>query len=113
MFDVVGEELTNRRHFHDGDGGRPDGLNVDSEGNVWVALNRVGKVRCYSPDAEILTEVDLPLRLVTACTLGGPDLKTLFITTSRENLEDPEPEAGAVFSMPVDVPGKPVLPFAG
>jgi sugar lactone lactonase YvrE len=113
VFDVVDGELTGRRLFHHGDGGRPDGLTVDSAGNVWVAMNRVGKVRCYSPDAEILTEVDLPLRLVTACTLGGPDLRDLFITTSREKLADPEPEAGAVFRMRVDVPGKPVLPYGG
>lgn len=113
VYDVVDGKLTNRRQFHDGDGGRPDGLCVDSEGNIWVALNRVGKVRCYSPTAEILTEVDLPVRLVTACTLGGADLKTLYITTSQENLDDPEPEAGAVFAMGVDTAGKPVLPFAG
>ncbi|KAE8763868.1 SMP-30/gluconolactonase/LRE family protein [Georgenia thermotolerans] len=113
VFDVVDGELTNRRLFHHGDGGRPDGLNVDSAGNVWVAMNRVGKVRLYSPEAEILTEVDLPLRLVTACTLGGADGRDLYITTSRENLEDPEPQAGAVFRLRADVPGKPVLPYAG
>ncbi|MFH5821963.1 SMP-30/gluconolactonase/LRE family protein [Georgenia sp. AZ-5] len=113
VFDVVDGELTNRRPFHSGDGGRPDGLCVDSAGNVWVALNRVGKVRCYSAGAEILTEVDLPVRLTTACTLGGADGRDLYVTTSREKLEDPEPEAGAVFRLRVDVPGKPVLPYGG
>ncbi|WP_448073499.1 SMP-30/gluconolactonase/LRE family protein [Georgenia yuyongxinii] len=113
VFDVVDGELTNRRLFHHGDGGRPDGLCVDSAGNVWVALNRVGKVRCYSPDGGILTEVDLPLRLVTAVTLGGSDGRDLYITTSREKLEDPEPAAGAVFRLRADVPGRPVLTYAG
>ena len=113
VFDVVDGELTDRRPFHTGDDGRPDGLTVDSAGNVWVALNRVGRVRCYSPGAKILTEIDLPVRLVTACTLGGEDLRDLYITTSRENLTDPEPRAGALFRMRVEVPGRPVLPYGG
>jgi sugar lactone lactonase YvrE len=113
VFDVLDGELVNRRPFHAGDGGHPDGLTVDSAGNVWVALNGAGRVRCYSPGAEIIAEVELPVRLVTACTLGGDDLRTLFITTSRENLDDPEPQAGAVFAMRVDVPGQPVRAFAG
>ncbi len=113
VFDVVDGALTNRREFHEAQGTSPDGLTVDSAGNVWVALNRVGKVRCYSPDAEILHEAQLPLRLVTACTLGGTDGRDLFITTSRENLDDPEPQAGSVFRMRVDVPGKPTLAFGG
>lgn len=113
VFDVVDGELRDRRPFHSGDDGRPDGLTVDSAGNVWVALNGVGRVRCYSPDARILAEVALPVRLVTACALGGEDLRDLYITTSREGLTDPEPGAGALFRMRVDVPGRPVLPYAG
>ncbi|MFD1716420.1 SMP-30/gluconolactonase/LRE family protein [Georgenia deserti] len=105
--------LTNRRRFHSADDGRADGLCVDSAGNVWVALNRVGRVRLYSPAGEILTEISLPVRLTTACTLGGEDGRDLYVTTSRENLDDPEPEAGAVFRVRADTPGKPVLPFAG
>ena len=113
VFDVEEGELLHRRTFHDGDGASPDGLTVDSAGNVWVALNGGGRVRCYSPDAEVLADVQLPVRLVTACTLGGPNLRDLYITTSRENLDDPEPQAGSVFRMRVAVPGKPVLSFAG
>lgn len=113
VFDVVDRELTGRREFHEATGTSPDGLAVDSAGNVWVALNRVGKVRLYSPDAQILDEWDLPVRLVTAVTLGGQDGRDVFVTTSRENLEDPEPEAGAVFRARAEVPGLPVTPFAG
>lgn len=113
VFDVVDQELKNRRVFHEAVGTSPDGLTVDSAGNVWVALNKVGKVRLYSPDAEILSEWELPVRLVTAVTLGGPDGRDVFITTSRENLADPEPAAGAVFHGRAEVPGKPVVPFAG
>ena len=107
--------LRNRRPFHDGDreDDHPDGLCVDSAGNVWVALYGAGRVRCYSPDGQVAHEVELPARQVTACTFGGEDLRDLYVTTSRENLEDPEPAAGALFQVRVDVPGKPVLPYAG
>jgi sugar lactone lactonase YvrE len=50
---------------------------------------------------------------VSACTFGGPDLRTLFITTSREGLHDPEPAAGAVFALEPGVTGLPALPYAG
>jgi sugar lactone lactonase YvrE len=113
VFDVVDGELAHRRPFVTHDTGRPDGLTVDSAGNVWVALNGAGRVRCYSPAAELLAEVELPVRLTTACTFGGDDLRDLYVTTSRENLEDPEPEAGAVFRVRVTVPGQPVRAFAG
>ncbi|PFG34957.1 SMP-30/gluconolactonase/LRE family protein [Sanguibacter antarcticus] len=113
VFDVVDGVLTGRRPFRSADGANADGLTVDSAGNVWVALNHGGRVRCCSPDGVVLAEVELPVRLVTACTLGGPDLRDLYITTSRENLDDPEPEAGALFRARVEVPGKPVLPYAG
>ena len=113
VFDVEEGELTRRRPFITHDTGHPDGLTVDSAGNVWVALNGAGRVRCYSPAAEVLAEIALPVRLVTSCTLGGDDGRDLFITTSRENLDDPEPEAGALFRARVDVPGQPVRAFAG
>ena len=113
VFDVVDGELTNRRPFITHDIGHPDGLAVDSAGNVWVALNGSGRVRCYSPSATVLAEVALPVRLVTACTLGGPDGRDLYITTSGETLDDPEPQAGAVFRVRVSVPGLPVRAFAG
>lgn len=113
VFDVIDGRLTNRRPFHDGNGGTPDGLCVDSEGNVWVALNSRGAVRLYSPSAQVMAEIELPVRLVTACTLGGADGRDLYVTTSRENLENPEPEAGAVFRLRADVAGKAVLAYAG
>jgi len=113
VFDVVDGRLTHRRPFVTGPDEHPDGLVVDSAGNVWVALNGAGTVRCVSPSGQVLAEVEVPVRLTTACTLGGPDLRDLYISTSREHLEDPEPEAGALFRVRVDVPGRPVLPFAG
>jgi len=112
VFDVADDgRLVNRRLFHDGDGGRPDGLAVDAAGNVWCALNRVGKVRLYSPGAEILGEWQLPVRGVTAVALGGEDQRDVFITTSRETAD--EPRAGAVFHLRAEVPGQPTREYAG
>jgi sugar lactone lactonase YvrE len=113
VFDVVDGELVNRRPFVTHDAGHPDGLTVDSAGNVWVALNGAGRVRCFSPTGDVLAEVALPVRLTTACALGGDDLRDLYVTTSRENLDDPEPQAGALFRVRVSVPGQPVRAFAG
>ena len=94
--------------------GSPDGLCVDSAGNIWTALHGGGAVRCYSPQGDLLDQVDLPTRLVTACAHGGDDLRDLYITTSRAGLgDDAEPEAGAVFRIRVDIPGLPVLPYGG
>jgi sugar lactone lactonase YvrE len=93
---------------------RPDGLTVDSEGGVWVALSNGGAVRRYSPDGKLDEVVELPVRKVTACTFGGEDLDQLFITTSREGLEPgADPQAGSVFRAAAGVTGIPAREFAG
>jgi sugar lactone lactonase YvrE len=115
-FDYVNGQLTNRREFvrFAPMQGRPDGLTVDAEGGVWVALNHGGKVHRYNPDGRLSEVVDVPVRQVTSCTFGGPDLDRLYITTSRENLpEDTEPAAGSIFVADPGVRGLPVTPFAG
>jgi sugar lactone lactonase YvrE len=119
-FDFEDGELTGRRtavEIVDGPG-NPDGLTVDAEGCLWVALFDGAAVHRYSPDGELLAVVPLPVAQVTACTFGGPDLDRLYVTTSREGLDadarTEQPLAGALFT--VDVPGVrglPVLEFAG
>jgi sugar lactone lactonase YvrE len=94
--------------------GRPDGLTVDVQGGVWVALNNGGAVRRYSPSGVLDEVIELPARKVTACTFGGPRLDELFITTSREDLEPGEdPTAGSLFRARVGITGLPVHEFAG
>jgi len=116
VFDYTFETgLTNRRPFvRHGDEMRPDGLTVDAEGGVWVAMNGAGAVHRYSPEGVLEAVVKLPVAKVTACTLGGAGLATLFITTSREDLPpDVEPPAGSLFSAEVGVSGLPAREFAG
>jgi sugar lactone lactonase YvrE len=120
VFDHADGTLTDRRpavHIAEGPGS-PDGLTVDAEGCLWVALFGGAAVHRYSPDGELLAVVPLPVAQVTACTFGGPNLDRLYITTSRHGLDDDaraaQPLAGALFS--VDVPGVrglPALEFAG
>jgi sugar lactone lactonase YvrE len=107
--------LTGRRPFvRLGEELNPDGLTVDAEGAVWVALYGAGAVHRYTADGRLDGVVELPAAKVTACALGGPDLDRLFITTSREGLEPGEdPLAGSLFVADVGVPGLPVPEFAG
>jgi sugar lactone lactonase YvrE len=94
--------------------GAPDGLTVDAQGYVWVALWKGGAVHRYSPQGRLDGVVDVPARLTTSCTLGGPELMDLYVTTSREGLGDlAEAGAGAVFKLRVDVAGQEPLAFAG
>jgi sugar lactone lactonase YvrE len=108
--------LTNQRVFVDlaPEGKRPDGLTVDAEGGVWVALSNGGAVHRYTSKGVLDEVVHLPVKKVTACTFGGADLKELFITTSREGL-DPgaDLQAGSLFRAGVGVAGLPVREFAG
>ncbi|WP_193070883.1 SMP-30/gluconolactonase/LRE family protein [Brevibacterium sp. FME37] len=96
------------------DGGRPDGLTVDSEGCVWTAVVNRGAVHRYRPDGTLDAVIDVPAGKVTACTFGGESLDRLFITTSQENVDTAEdPLAGALFVAEVGVRGLPLRDFAG
>lgn len=96
----------------DGYGGRPDGAAMDSAGCYWVSMFEGQRVLQLSPAGEVMRIVSLPVRCPSMPCFGGPDLKTLYITTSRENRPAEElraqPLAGCVFAVDVDVPGLPV-----
>jgi sugar lactone lactonase YvrE len=96
------------------DDGNPDGLTVDAEGGVWVALFGGGAVHRYTPAGVLDVVVEVPTPQVTACTFGGPRRDQLFVTTSREGMgPDDDPLAGSLFRADVGVPGRPVREFAG
>jgi sugar lactone lactonase YvrE len=114
VFDYDAESgLTGRRVFADVAPARPDGLTVDSDGGVWVALSGAGAVRRYV-DGRPDEVVEVAARKVTACTFGGQGLDELFITTSREDLEPgDDPQAGSLFRAVPGVTGLPAREFAG
>lgn len=93
--------------------GRPDGLTVDRDGGVWVAIWGDSCVHRYSPDGTLSDVVRVPATQVSACAFGGSDRDELFITTSREGLSDPEPAAGALFRVRTGVRGVAPHPYAG
>ncbi|WP_188195160.1 SMP-30/gluconolactonase/LRE family protein [Nonomuraea sp. SYSU D8015] len=105
--------LSGRRPFAVVDPGRgaPDGLTVDAEGGVWVALWQGGAVHRYDAGGRLDAVISLPVRKVTAVAFGGEHLDRLFITTSALDVDRSEqPEAGAVFAADPGVRGRPVLP---
>lgn len=87
--------------------GNPDGMAIDEEGGLWVALWDGAAVRRYEPDGTLTEVVELPCRNVTACAFGGSDRRTLYITTSRDGRPEGaiEPEAGSVFAIETGVTG--------
>ena len=89
--------------------GVPDGLCVDDEGGVWLALWGGNAVHRYLPDGRLDTIVRVPTPHVTSCAFGGPDLSTLFITTARRGLAEEqqrrEPTAGGIFAVEPGVTG--------
>jgi sugar lactone lactonase YvrE len=97
-FDVATGEHSNRRTIltfptdktAPDYGGRPDGATIDSEGMYWVAMFEGGRVLRISPSGEILREIKLPVRCPTSVCFGGPDLRTLYITSASQGRSNEE-----------------------
>lgn len=94
------------------DSGSLDGLAVDEEGFVWVAVWGAGEVRRYSPQGEHVSSLKLPVTAPSSCAFGGDDLETLYVTTARISLTPDEviaqPTAGGIYGANVGVRGCPV-----
>ena len=94
--------------------GAPDGMTIDVDGGLWVALWGGHAVHRYDPDGTLTEVLDVDAAQVTACTFGGPDYDRLYITTSRTGLApDADPAAGALFVATPGVRGTPPRPFTG
>ena len=98
--------------------GSPDGMTIDSEGNLWIALWDGGAVACYNPQTgKRLHKVELPAARITSCAFGGDHLETLYITSAKikltkEELEQ-QPFAGGLFAANVGVKGVPAFAYNG
>lgn len=87
--------------------GAPDGMTIDREGKLWIALWGGGGVARICPETgTMLSFVDVPARNVTSCTFGGDDLDTLYITTAM----DGRGEGGEIFRCPTGTRGYEVFP---
>ena len=90
--------------------GFPDGMTIDEDGNIWVALWGGSAVSCWNPETGTLVRtIEVPARNVTSCAFGDDDLSTLYITTARVATSDEElkkyPNAGGVFKIRLGVKG--------
>jgi sugar lactone lactonase YvrE len=108
-------EVANRRTLVAFDAqreGTPDGLCVDAEGALWVALWGGYEVRRYTPSGDLVARVRLATAEPSSCALGGASGTTLYITTAREDLSEAtlaaEADAGRLFCAEVGVPGQPL-----
>jgi sugar lactone lactonase YvrE len=97
--------------------GFPDGLTVDTEGCVWLAVWDGAQVRRYAPDGRIDRVIDVPAPRVTSCGFGGPQMTTLFVTTARVGLSPEQlerfPLSGSLFAIDAGVPGRARNSFTG
>lgn len=104
--------ISNRRvavKVPDGNGA-PDGMAIDSEDKLWVALWGGNGVAKFDPSTgKMLLKINVPAPHTTSCAFGGKDLKTLYITTARDGLSEDQlkkyPQSGGLFAIDVDVKG--------
>lgn len=99
------------------DMGSPDGMTIDSNGNIWVALWGGAAVACWNPETgKLLDKIEVPAKNVTSCAFGDDDLQTLYITTARTDSGKGDlekyPNAGGVFKIRLDVKGIEAFFFA-
>jgi sugar lactone lactonase YvrE len=118
-FDIATGRISNRREFvrFSTDEGTPDGITIDAEGCVWVALWGGWSVRRYTSDGELGLVVTLPAQNITSAAFGGDLLDELYVTSAREGLSDSEldaqPEAGALFRCRTGIVGRAQHVYAG
>ena len=118
-FDMEAGRLSNRREWlRLAPGEHPDGMTTDAAGRLWIAHWGGACVSCHAPeDAREIFRIDLPTRHVTNCAFGGPDLRTLFITSATSGLtpaqREAEPLAGGLFAVGLDTPGLEAPRFGG
>lgn len=96
--------------------GRPDGMTIDAEGYLWVAIAGGWCVRRYGPGGRLDREVAIPARLVTSCAFGGDDLADLYVTTAGYDVtpgEPLQPHAGGLFRLRPGAPGLAPNPYRG
>jgi sugar lactone lactonase YvrE len=95
--------------------GVPDGMTVDANGDLWVAIFGGGRVHRYSPDGVLRQALLLPAMESTSCAFAGPGMNRLYVTTATENWSDEQrradPAAGLVYRFDTVAVGQPSAPF--
>ena len=112
-------EAANRRPFASvaAEDGWPDGMTVDTEGFVWSAHWGGWRITRYDPDGKIERVIKFPVPQVSSCCFGGPDMRTLYVTTATESMTEAAlaeaPLSGSLFAVDTPFQGLPEPGFAG
>jgi len=118
-YELSSGAIANRRTLVEipAEAGLPDGLTVDADDCIWVALFGGAAVRRYTPTGVLDAVVELPTSNITCPAFGGPGLRTLYITSARHRLSEAalaaQPLAGALFETKPGVSGRALHAFAG
>jgi sugar lactone lactonase YvrE len=118
-YEPTGGQITNRRRIVTipADLGAPDGMTLDSEGYLWVAIWGGWMVRRYAPDGRIDREIRVPVARTSSCAFGGPDYADLYITTASPEPGSDEhasqPHSGGLFRVRPGVTGRPPNLYRG
>ena len=111
-YDEATGAIANERPFLEGFArGLPDGSTVDSEGYLWNCRFFGGCIVRVAPDGTIDRIVEMPVKNITTCTFGGPDRKTLYVTTAKIEAPAGDRLAGGLYAIETDVAGQPENQF--
>lgn len=118
-YDTETGRLANRRRLIQipAVAGMPDGMTIDADGCLWVALYGGSAVRRYTPDGRLDLTLSFPVTNITCPVFGGPEFGQLYVTSARQGLDErqlaAQPHAGAVFAADTGATGLPGLRFDG
>jgi sugar lactone lactonase YvrE len=114
-YDAATGTPTNRRVFVDmkRHPGRPDGAAVDVDGCYWSCANDGAALLRFTPEGRLDRSIALPVKKPSMCAFGGPDLRTLYVTSirPRDDALEGQPFAGAVFALEPGAQGIPETEF--
>jgi sugar lactone lactonase YvrE len=107
-YDCATGAISNERTFFEGfERGLPDGSIMDSEGYLWNCRFFGGCIVRVAPDGKIDRIIEMPVRNITTCTFGGPELKTLYVTTAKIEAPPGDRLAGGLYAIATNVSGQP------
>ena len=115
-FDLDDGAITNRRTLIQVDAsiGFPDGMTVDADGDLWVAVWGGSRVVHYAPDGSERGMVPFPVSQTSSCAFGGADRRDLYVTSAARGISEvSEPEAGSLFRARPGAPGQAPNSFSG
>ena len=116
-YDAVTGAFGARREHLRVTGGFPDGICMDTAGNLWIAIWGAGEVRRYAEDGTIIDTVRVAALHTSSVAFVGPDRDLLLVTTAQEDLSDKQleeyPDSGRLFTCRVDAVGLPTTAWSG